>query len=82
MAQYGNELYIHTSRLRYTSDDGKNHQSNLTIKINIDQMKVTDISDPYPSNHVSHSFNQHIYADKNNVYFVDHGDARPRSRVR
>ena len=78
MAEYGDNLIIHTSRERYTSSDGKNHQSNLTITLNSSTMKVTQYSELYPQNHVSHSFDQYVLFDGASPVFLDHGDAFPR----
>ena len=76
MAEYNDVLYLYTSRERYTSDDGKNHQSNLAIFVNTETM--TKISGSTPL--VSHSFDQHILFDYvGNPVFLDHGDANPRS---
>lgn len=77
-------LYVHTSHLMYASDDGLNHQANHQIHINADTMKVVyNYGDVMNVNYgyVSHSFDQYIRADENNVYTADLGDAYPRSVV-
>jgi hypothetical protein len=79
MDDFGSELTVHTSRERFTSEDGKNHQSNLTIRINTDRMTVTAQSEPFPGNHVSHSFRQFVKYDRGTTVYVDHGDAYPRA---
>lgn len=78
----GKELTLHAARQRYTSkDDGKRHQSNITIVMTTADMKVTAVSEEFPSNHVSHSFGQFIQYDGQKTVTVDHGDAYPRSFV-
>lgn len=81
MAHNNNLLVIHSSRERYTSSDKLNHQSNITIEVYTDNMTIKSVSEPFPSNHVSHSFNQFIQFDKGKKVFVDHGDGYPRSAV-
>ncbi|OXM15653.1 hypothetical protein [Paenibacillus herberti] len=81
MAENGNTLVFHTSRTRYTSDDGLNHQSQLTIIVNTSSMTVTNDLGKFQKNHVSHSFDQYVLFDGNNHVLVDHGDAYPRSIV-
>lgn len=81
MAVNGDLLVLHTSRLRYTSSDGLNHQSNFTAKIRLSDMKVLSTSALFPDNHVSHSFAQYVAFDGDQVVYADHGDAYPRSFV-
>lgn len=81
MAENENELTIHTSRLRYTTDDGLNHQSQLTIILDTDTMKTKNYLGEFQKNHVSHSFNQFAQYDGDKLVLVDHGDAYPRSIV-
>ena len=71
-------LYIRTSHEMYASSDGKNHQSNLSLHINISDMTLADY---YQYGYVSHSFNQFIINDGNYIVKADHGDAYPRSVV-
>lgn len=80
-AEDGNMLILHTSRLRYTSSDGLNHQSNFTVIVDTDAMKVTMASEPFPGNYVSHSLNQFILFDNGLPIFLDHGDTYPRAVV-
>lgn len=82
MTETAGKLYIHTCHEMYTSDDGLNHQANMTFVIDEEAMTVTDsyydvmnISYGY----VSHSFNQFIETDGEHVYRVDHGDAHLRA---
>lgn len=81
MAEYGATLVFHTSRLRYTTEDGNRHQSQLTLIIDTENMCVTNYLGEYQSNHVSHSFDQYVQFDGNDHVLVDHGDAYPRSVV-
>jgi len=80
-AEDGNMLILHTSRLRYTSSDGLNHQSNFTVIVDTEAMKVTMASEPFSGNYVSHSFNQFILFDGGLPVFLDHGDTYPRAVV-
>jgi len=81
MAEYGDKLIFHTSRQRYTTDDGLNHQSQLTLIIDTSTMKVTNDLGRFQKNHVSHSFDQYVLFDNNYHVLLDHGDAYPRSVV-
>lgn len=81
MTMSGTTLIVHTDRERYTSDDGLNHQSNITFIIDTVAMKQIYVGALFPYNHVSHSFNQFVQMDGNNLIYVDHGDAYPRSVV-
>lgn len=81
MSENGNELVLHTSRLRYTTTDGLNHQSQLTIILNTQTMTVTNYLGRFQANHVSHSFDQYVRFDGVNHVLIDHGDAYPRSIV-
>ncbi len=79
LAEEDGVLVLHTARLRYISEDGLNHQSNFTARIRTSDMTVLETSDPFPDNHVSHSFAQDvIFADGAPVY-ADLGDAYPRA---
>lgn len=80
----GNFLLIRTSHEMYTSDDGKNHQANVTIQVNMDTMEITDSFTSIMNTsygYVSHSFNQFIKIENGKIAAVDHGDAYPRSVV-
>ena len=82
MAEYGSELTIHTTRQRYlTPDDGLRHQSQLTIVLDTNTMKVTNQLVPFQNNHVSHSFNQFVQYYNGKSILIDHGDAYPRAVV-
>lgn len=77
MTLAGNELVVHTSREMFQSSDGKNHQSNLTFDVDTATMTAT----PHYSFdlYVSHSFNQFVVRAENDLVYIDHGDAYPRS---
>lgn len=77
----GETLALYAARERYASDDGVHHQSNITITVDTGGMRVRSVSEPYPENHVSHSFGQFVQYDGNKLVTVDHGDAYPRSFV-
>jgi len=77
-------LAVHTARLRYTSDDGIRHQSNISFLIDTKSMTLLPReagSYQWPNNHVSHSFATFVRFDGDRVVYVDHGDAYPRSIV-
>lgn len=77
----GSELTVHTSRERFRSDDGLNHQSQFTVILNTNTMTPINDLQWFQNNHVSHSFNQFVKYDGNTPVLVDHGDAYPRSVV-
>lgn len=82
MTSSGKYLLIRTAHEMYASDDGYHHQANVTIQVDMDEMKVTDSFTDimnYRYGYVSHSFNQFIKTEGNNIVAVDHGDAYPRS---
>lgn len=77
-------LYIRTAHEMYASSDGLHHQANMTIKVNVADMKVADCAYEVQNSsagYVSHSFNQFIKLDNGNIVALDHGDAYPRSAV-
>ncbi len=79
MYKSGKHLLIRTAHEMYDTDnDGINHQSNVTIQFDTDSMKITDYYTDVMNKsygYISHSFNQFILADGNNIVAVDHGDA-------
>ena len=81
MTETDGRLYIHTCHEMYASGDGQNHQANMTFVLDIAAMEIT-VSGEDSSNlgalYVSHSFNQFIQTDGENVYYADHGDGFPR----
>lgn len=84
-AEYGGELYIRTCHEMYTSDDGLNHQANLTLCVDQDSMTVLDSYYRVMNSsvgYVSHSFNQFVLVDQDGaIVTMDHGDVYPRAAV-
>ena len=80
-SENGKELVLHTSRERYLTEDGLNHQSQLTVIIDTDSMTVKNSLGQFQPNHVSHSFNQFVLYDGDSHVLLDHGDAYPRGVV-
>ncbi len=82
MTETGGLLYIHTCHEMYTSSDGFHHQANMTYVINQSDMTLKDswydVMNIAQAGYVSHSFNQFIQTDGENIFRVDHGDAYPR----
>ncbi len=82
-AHKGNVLVVRTCHEMYTSEDGLNHQANVTFSVNTDTMSVITshhiVANVTWGGYVSHSFNQFIRYDGNQLVAVDHGDAYPRS---
>ncbi len=80
MVEYENTLYIRTCHQMYRSSDGKQHQANVAISMDIPNMEILE---QYLwlsfSTYSSHSFNQFILRDGSDLLAVDHGDAYPRS---
>lgn len=79
MAENGSELVVHTSRLRRKTNDGLNHQSQLSLVIDTDTMTTKNYTGEFQSNHVSHSFNQFVKYDGDEIVYLDHGDGYPRA---
>ncbi|MCM1325655.1 MAG: Ig-like domain-containing protein [Bacteroidales bacterium] len=84
MEAYGSYLLVRTSHEMYKSEDGINHQANVTIQLDMQDVKITDshaiITNSYKG-YVSHSFNQFLHIENGHLIAVDHGDAHPRSAV-
>ncbi len=82
MAEDDNVLYLRTAHQMYQTEDGLHHQANITVSVDIPNMKIleanSDISNLY-TGYVSHSFNQFILAANGQLATLDHGDAYPRS---
>lgn len=84
MTHSGDHLLVRTCHEMYKSSDGKNHQSNVTIEVDMPSMTITDSYTGVMNvdyGYVSHSFNQFIKTDGNHIVALDHGDAHPRSAV-
>lgn len=69
MEMRGTKIYMVTSKLMFNG-----HQANVAFLIDTKTMKYKSAYDSY----VSHSFNQFVRFDANNLYVVDHGDAYDR----
>ena len=81
----GKYMVIRTCHKMYKSpNDGLNHQANVTMLVDTDQMSVIDsattVSGAYYG-YVSHSFNQFVKLENNKIVSLDHGDAYPRSML-
>ena len=84
MTHSGDHLLVRTCHKMYKSSDGNNHQSNVTIEVDMPSMTITDSYTGVMNvdyGYVSHSFNQFIKTDGNHIVALDHGDAHPRSAV-
>ena len=84
MTHSGAPLLVRTCHEMYKSSDGNNHQSNVTIEVDMPSMTITDSYTGIMNvdyGYVSHSFNQFIKTDGNHIVALDHGDAHPRSAV-
>ena len=84
MTHSGDHLLVRTCHEMYRSSDGNNHQSNVTIEVDMPSMTITDSYTGIMNvdyGYVSHSFNQFIKTDGNHIVALDHGDAHPRSAV-
>lgn len=77
MTESNGNLYIHTSRKMYRTEDGKQHQTNILLGISTADMQVIY----KPTWYVSHSFNQLILADGEHLLTAAHGDGNPRAIV-
>ena len=84
MTHSGDHLLVRTCHEMYKSSDGNNHQSNVTIEVDMPSMTITDSYTGIMNveyGYVSHSFNQFIKTDGAHIVALDHGDAHPRSAV-
>ncbi|MBQ9119945.1 MAG: hypothetical protein IJY09_07855, partial [Lachnospiraceae bacterium] len=75
MEMCGDDLVIYTSRERYTTKV----QSNMMFILDTPTMQMRYVGELFPYNHVSNSLNQFVKFDGTNLFYVDHGDAYPRS---
>ena len=79
-AEYEDTLYIRTSHIMYNG-----HQSNLQVAVDMSAMKITDtlsfVANIDYGGYVSHSFNQFIQMDGEDLITLDHGDSYPRAAV-
>ncbi|MDE6364017.1 MAG: InlB B-repeat-containing protein, partial [Lachnospiraceae bacterium] len=80
MAECGDILYIRSCHQMYNT-----HQANIALSIQISNMEIkqqlTGVYNLGWNGYVSHSYNQYLLIDDNDLLSVDHGDAYPRSVV-
>lgn len=70
-------LIIHASITHPLSSDGKNHQSNVTLDLNGQDLSLNHF--PLDVGYVSHSFAQFVRDDGDFLTFADLGDGHPRA---
>ena len=84
LCQAGNKLILHTCHEMYKSEDGLNHQSNMSFSFDANSLKVleknTDVN-LSSTGFVSHSFNEYVRTDGKDIFRADHSDANPRALV-
>ena len=82
VSEKGDFLYIHTCHTMYKSPDGLNHQANMSYTLHVPSMTYAyqgyEVS-YHNYDYASHSFNQFVLVDGDDIIKVDHGDAYPRS---
>ncbi len=81
-AECGGVLYVHTCHQMYRSEDGLNHQANMTFALRQSDLTITDaqyeVTNDYA--YVSHSFDQYILATgERELVTLDLGDGYPRA---
>ena len=82
MADADGYLVVRTCHRMCKTSEGLNHQSNVTILIDMQSMSILDECTDVLNNdfgYVSHSFNQFVEFDGDRIVSVDHGDAHPRA---
>ncbi len=84
-AEYGGYLYIRTCHEIYMTEDGLNHQTNMSFTVKEDSMEIVDANylvQDSNAGYVAHSFNQFIMIDSDrNIIALDEGDGFPRALV-
>lgn len=79
-AEQGDTLYIRTSHLMYSG-----HQANQQVAVDMSAMEIIDtfsnVSRIDRGGYVSHSFNQFLQMDGEELITLDHGDSHPRAAV-
>ena len=87
MTELAGKLYVRTCHTMYDIGDGLHHQASMLLVIDEQSMSLelngSAIKNLSSSTwgYVSHSFNQRITQVNGSVFFLDHGDAYPRSAV-
>jgi hypothetical protein len=77
MVLVGNLLVGHMARLIYAVN-GIHHQVNLTFQVNVDTMQATTFDQLGGVSYSSHSFQQLVAMNGNDLVMIDQGDAYPR----
>lgn len=72
-------LAVYTGRLRYKSSDGVEHQSNIHFVVDTANMELIYKGGQWPFNHISHCFASYVKVDGDNIIYLSHGDAYPRT---
>jgi len=76
--EYANGLLVaFFGRLMFQSDDGLNHQSSTALYVDTATMRQVALPIPYSS----HSFDQDVAFDGDNIVFADRGDVYDRGFV-
>ena len=77
ITSYDSRLVIRSTHLKYKTDDGLNHQSNITFFVDTSSMSL--ISKYLFAGYCSHCFNEYVTMDNDHVICADQGDAFPRA---
>lgn len=83
-ARSGDALYIRTCHEIFVTADGLNHQTNMTVCMDINSVKITHsyhLVQNNPFGSAAHSFNQFILVDGTDILTLDQSDAYPRAIV-
>ena len=88
MAEAGDALFIHTCHLMFKNSDGyvddQNHQANMVISVDTEAMRVNECFSRISGSHcgyISHSFNQFIAIDGEEIYVLNQGDSNTRGAI-
>lgn len=79
MAIVSDRLVIHMARLLFRTGDGLNHQTNLTIEVDLATMSAKPFAELGGYSVSSHSFNQFVVSAGPELLTIDHSDAYPRA---
>ena len=78
MTELDGQLYVYTGHEMYADDEGQNHQANLLLTVDENNMKLVDAAYQVAnlqSGYISHSLNQFIDTDGKYIYRVDHSES-------
>ena len=88
MSEVGDTLFIHTCHRMFKNSDGYvdnlNHQANLVISVDTEAMRVNECFSRISGSHcgyISHSFNQFIAIDGEEIYTMNQGDSYARGAI-